>query len=145
MNHLTKSLSRCLFSFQFFTPENKQIRPVKHMRWQKPTSSSLPQKRRASSFLWSSDRNCIVKFGAASYVQPIFIIILNSKPKQESSTEVPLGNVDGCKSCSAPSLPKQRENGSEPCHWEQLVHSLPCFTLEILGYFVNISVIMMKL
>ena len=141
INHLTKSLSRLLFSFQFLTSENTQIHHVKHVRRQKPTSPSLPQKRRLSSFLWSFDRNCVVKFGAASYLQPIFIIIPNSKPKHESSTEAPLGNINACKSCSASSPPKQRESGSEPCHWEQPVHSLPCFPLEIFGYFVNIHVI----
>lgn len=142
INHLTKSLLRPLFSFQFLTPENKQTHRVKHVRRQKPTSSSLPQKRRVSSFLWFFNRNCVLKFGVASYMQPVFITIPNSKPKHENSTEVSVENINGSKSCSASSPHKQRENGGELCHWEQPVHLLPCFTLEILGYFVNICVIM---
>lgn len=37
----------------------EQIHCVKHVRRQKPTSPSLPQKRRVSSFLWSFDRNVL--------------------------------------------------------------------------------------
>lgn len=111
-----KSFNTFVF-LPFLTPENTQIHYVKHVRRQKPTSPSLPQKRRVSLFLWFFNRNCLVKFGAACYTQPIFIIIPKSKPKHESSTEVTLGNVNACRSWSASSPPKQKENGRAVSLW----------------------------
>lgn len=56
------------------------------------------------------------------------IVVPNGQPKHWSSTEVPLGSTQELL-CPQSSLTEG--NGSELCHWEPLVCSLPCFTPEI--------------